>query len=155
MRDWSTLVDLTRRWSQWVRLSVADRRTLIGLAVALPLIDVAMRFAGLKRLQHWLLGRHHATRAISSNDVTAGHRLAALAAIAGAHGLYRITCLRQALLLQWMLRRRGVHGSLQIGALKTPEGTLDAHAWVELDGVALGQPNLAHSSFPGFDTTAH
>jgi hypothetical protein len=146
------LIELARRWSRWSRLPATERSRLVALAIALPIIDIALRTLGLKRTQRWLL--RSATvpvRASSGTDIEAGHRLAELVAIAGAHGLYRITCLRQALLLQWWLRRRGLQARLCVGAMKAPDGGLDAHAWAELDGVALGQANLLHTPFE--DTT--
>jgi hypothetical protein len=56
------------------------------------------------------------------------------------------TCLRQALLLHWLLRRRGLQPELRIGVRKQGEA-LDAHAWMELDGHPLQSSPVAHSPF--------
>lgn len=72
--------------------------------------------------------------------------LARLAAIAGAKGPVSATCLRQALVVRAWLRRQGLDARLKIGVMR-PDGQLDAHAWVELEGVALGQRQLSHASF--------
>ena len=144
------MTDLARHWTQWRSLPGRDKRAVVGFALALPVVDIAVRMAGFQRTQRWLPGSRgvRSARTIADTDLAAGHRLAELAAIAGNHGLYPITCLRQALLVQWLLRRRGLASQLRIGALKTDTGTLDAHAWVELDGVALGQPNPIQPPFP-------
>ncbi|MEZ5645277.1 MAG: lasso peptide biosynthesis B2 protein [Burkholderiaceae bacterium] len=76
--------------------------------------------------------------------------LAQLAAIAGARGPISATCLRQALVVRAWLRRRGLDARLKIG-VKMPDGQLDAHAWVEVDGVALGQHRLNHAAFDSKD----
>ena len=140
---------LARNLAKWRALPRADRRSLLGLAALLPLIDVPLRLAGLRRTQAWLDARtrSHALRPANPSDIAQGERLARLAAIAGAHGLYRNTCLRQALAVRWLLRRRGLDGQLCLGARKTPQGDFEAHAWVDLAGVPLGQANLTHQPF--------
>jgi hypothetical protein len=75
-------------------------------------------------------------------------RLAELAAIAGRRGAVAASCLRQALVVWWWLRRRGLPAQFRIGTIGSGE-SFAAHAWVELDGVALAQPELPHHSFDG------
>lgn len=128
------------RWSRWWRLSWTDRARLLGLVVLVPLVDIALRTLGLRRTQS-LLGLTHAPAAPApcTDDVMAdAQRIAELANIAGRHGAWQNTCLRQALAVQWWLYRRGLPAQLRIGARRVGN-QLDAHAWVELDGVPLAQ----------------
>ena len=147
--------DIAHQWSRWRGLSRTDKRSLFALALLLPFVDIALRTAGLKRTQAWLLrlggNRKVLTPPYADIEATDAQRLAELAAIAGARGIYPITCLRQALLVQCWLRRRGLAAQLRLGALKNVDGTLNAHAWVELNGVALAQPALCHEAFPGLE----
>ena len=53
--------------------------------------------------------------------------------------LFSMTCLPRALALRWMLGRRGIPTQLCIGINKSSTRML-AHAWVELDGQAIGEP---------------
>jgi hypothetical protein len=46
------------------------------------------------------------------------------------------TCLTRALAAGWMLRRRGQRARLAIG-VRTADGKLEAHAWLELGGAAI------------------
>jgi len=46
----------------------------------------------------------------------------------------RSTCLPQALAAESLLTRGGLPAVLQIGIMKTADGKLAAHAWVESDG---------------------
>jgi hypothetical protein len=130
-----------------------DRRTIIALVAALPLVDLSIRLAGLKRTQAWLcwLTRNVATRTIDGAQMPSAHRLAELANIVGTHGPYTARCLPQALLVQYRLRRRGLSTELRIGATNRTTQTIEAHAWVELDGVPLGQRDLGFIAFPGLD----
>jgi hypothetical protein len=49
----------------------------------------------------------------------------------------RVTCLKEALVLVWLLRRAGITTTLRIGVARHA-GDLQAHAWLEHDGRALG-----------------
>lgn len=46
-------------------------------------------------------------------------------------------CLTQALALWVFARRRGYPSDLRIGVRKTPDGRVEAHAWIEQDGRIL------------------
>lgn len=56
------------------------------------------------------------------------------------------TCLRQALAVHWLLRRRGLQPELRFGVDRI-DNAPDMHAWVELEGVPLAQPQLRHRAF--------
>jgi hypothetical protein len=137
-------------------LSWRDRRRLLLLAVLLPAIDLLLRRHGLRGAQAWLARwRGNALpHASTPAELADAERLAELAAIAGRRGLYANTCLRQALAVQWWLQRRGLPAQLRIGA--QPAGTsLDAHAWVKLDGVALAQTRTLPPVFDSTDTNTN
>jgi len=71
--------------------------------------------------------------------------------------LCQATCLRQSLVVWFLLRRRGLPAELRIGARKV-EDRLEAHAWVESNGLCLdGTRELAEmgktpSRFTMFDS---
>ncbi len=67
------------------------------------------------------------------------HRLRRLVSMAARHHLYPMTCLRQSLVLQRLLARRGIAALLKIGVRKEA-GMLAAHAWLEYRGQPIGQP---------------
>jgi len=50
---------------------------------------------------------------------------------------WRDDCLPQALAARLLLRRRGLHVRLRIGVKKGPGGRIQAHAWVEHDGMIV------------------
>jgi hypothetical protein len=63
----------------------------------------------------------------------------------------RFTCLEKSLALWWLLMRQGTACSVRIGARKSG-AKLEAHAWVERDGVALNEPRQDHQHYATFDT---
>ena len=129
-------------------MSGPDKRLFAGLLIGLPVVTTSLRLFGLVRTGKLL--RHASANAgvnsPQSADIQNAERLAQLAATAGRRGPITLTCLRQALLVEYVLRRRGFAPELKIGVRKQ-EGAFDAHAWVELQGVALGQSELVHLPF--------
>lgn len=152
MRGWSRLPDRPSTCRRFGQLSWRDRGRLLGLAALLPIIDLGLRHRGLRQTQAWLARGQRACppHRASPAELEDAEGLARLAAIAGRRGLYANTCLRQALAVQWWLRRRGLSAQLRIGAQRAGD-TLDAHAWVELDGVPLGQTRPLPPAFPSID----
>ena len=57
---------------------------------------------------------------------------------AGLH-FFSMTCLPRALALRWMLSQRGIPAQLRIGINKSSKGVL-AHAWVDIQGEMVGEP---------------
>ena len=139
MPKWS---DLSRHYRQWCELRAWERRVLVLCGLALPPIWLAVRVLPFNRVQ-----RYFAHAAVPSSPaalpegVTAGEyaqRCAALTGIAARHGMYPANCLHQSLALCWILRRDRLPAHLRIG-VHDKLADFRAHAWVELDGIALGQ----------------
>jgi hypothetical protein len=79
-----------------------------------------------------------AAPAATESQVTRAKSLALAVERAAENGLYRATCLRRATAIQRLLNREGILGSqLRLGVRNGPRG-FEAHAWVELGDVLLG-----------------
>ena len=130
-------------------LSAAERVTLAQALVALPLVSASLRLAGFRRTERLLArlggnGRRGAARraAEQRSAVQEAEMLAGLVETAGAYSPLPAACLPRALTLRWLLRRQGIDGTLVFGV--QPAGDLlHAHAWVEVEGVALGESDVA------------
>lgn len=146
---------MSGRLARWLELPPGERWLLLELMGGLPVLSALLRVFGVVRTRRWLerISRNAAPRTAESDDLDSAQRLAQLADIAGRRGAITATCLRQSLLVYWLLRRRGLAPELKIGVRKE-QSAFDAHAWVELRGVALGQTNLVHSPFPDRDWSA-
>jgi len=131
---------LARHIAQFRSLSFADQRTLLAAAAWMPLFWLGLRFWGLPRFQARLQRSEMGGNAtMKLPEIQA---LGDLVNIAARHTLGPRTCLTRSLLLGWLLRRHGVKSELRIGVRLT-NGVLDAHAWVECDGVPVNdQPNV-------------
>lgn len=78
-----------------------------------------------------------APRGLSETEILPLAREAArIVSIAAGHGVYRATCLRKSMLVWWFLRREGIQSRICFGVRMT-DRLLEAHAWVEWDGIVL------------------
>ena len=137
----------------WFKLGHPDRRNLLVFMVGLPLVAALLRSFGVARSQRWLarLGGSAAPRKAGADALRAAQRLAQLAAIAGRRGVIQAHCLPQSLLLHTLLRRRGLDPLVKMG-VRTQGGRVEAHAWVVLEGVALGQGPAGFQPFEPRDS---
>jgi len=136
----------------WLALSGRERAQFVGLAAALAAVHASLALVGYVRTRRWVerftAGR--AQRAATAEDLEAARRLARLAAIAGRRGPVQASCLRQSLVLHGWLRRRGLNPEIVIGVRRDGGAALDAHAWIELDGISLdgGEVSAGAGSAP-------
>ena len=134
--------------ARWRELNGYDKRRLLALMMSLPLVHLALAMFRFERVRGFL-ERGSANRPpadCTPEAIADAVRLAELAEIAGRRGAVEASCLRQALVVWWWLRRHGLPAQLRIGVAGSGE-TFAAHAWVELGGVALAQKDLPHQAF--------
>ncbi len=120
-------------------LAPADRRTAVLAWLLLPAVDLGLRllpFRLVRRILMRLAGWLPLSSAIDPRPVAeAGYRLVAAAA---RRHLWAMQCLRRTLVLETLLRARGVATELRFGARRDGSG-LEAHCWLVLDGVPVGE----------------
>ena len=141
--------NIPSHFAKFSAMSHGEQRTLLVAWAWLPLFWLGMRVLGLPRFQGWLLKTPpQSARALKLSDIQA---LGEAVNIAARYTPFRATCLTRSLLLGWMLHRRGIHSDLRIG-VRLIQGALDAHAWVECDGLPVNdRPDVA-CDFEPFDT---
>lgn len=148
----SLLGSVSRSWrrdlARLASLAQWERAALLRCAYLLPAVALAMRFVPLHRLRAWALG----DRRKNDHDIALARRLGELVAIAGGRLPLSSTCLARSLVLARLLRSRGLQAELRVGVKAPSAGSLlDAHAWVEHGGVALGEA----AGYASFDWPAH
>ncbi|MDQ1729693.1 MAG: hypothetical protein QOD33_1818 [Pyrinomonadaceae bacterium] len=114
-----------------------------GLLVA---VQLALRFVTVGRLQQVCARRKRA----GMDDILAPDIIARLVRVAAERGPCRARCLPQSLVLHWLLQRRGVASRIVFGARKADE-QMQAHAWVEVNGVTLSQDHGVYRDFSPLD----
>ena len=73
---------------------------------------------------------------------------------ASRYGLFRPSCLVRSLALAHLLAREGVPGPLIRVGVRRTAGSLDAHAWIELDGRVIGDDPRRTRAFTPLGTLA-
>ena len=126
-------------------------------AVLLQVISLSLRIRGFRATQQSLQSFPFSSEAEkhSPENVADSERVRLTLRMVNAavrHGWGRPTCLEKSLTLWCLLRRQGIASSVRIGARAAGE-KLEAHAWVECDGVALNEPGGEHRHYATFDAT--
>jgi hypothetical protein len=129
--------------SRFAQLPAVERRATILALAAIPAMHLALRLFGLRRIEQW-------TERPATVDAPERHTSPAeiVRAIARAsnYGVHRGTCLSRSLALKWLLGRHGWTSDLRVGTRRTVGG-IDAHAWLERDGVILNDTPDAVGTF--------
>lgn len=145
----------------WLRkffaLSPEDRVLILKLWSLLPLVAASLRLLDYPRTLR-LFSRWSPAASpqvvLPQDSMPYALRLGRLARMAGRYVPTNGSCLRQSLLVWWLLRRKGMPAELRIG-VRTQEG-FAAHAWVEVDGQPINDaPDVAErfAPFDGFLST--
>ena len=126
---------------------------LAQAAVTLPLIGMGLWWPGFRRLHAWL-SRWPGPLVPPAAELTAGQwpkarSTARMVEVAARHNPFRLLCLPRSLALWWLLRWQGIGADLRIGVTPKESG-LEAHAWVEYDGVALNDQDDVYDRFAPF-----
>jgi hypothetical protein len=129
------------------RLSWADRMLFFRDWVLLFTIDLSLRIFSFKHVQEFLSRRwkEHASRAPEQTINTITH-MKKILSLARRNHLYPMTCLRYALALQTLLCQLGIQSDLRFGVIKEGDD-LNAHAWLEMDGTPISEPERITSRF--------
>jgi len=119
--------------------------------VLLPLLTLSLRVRGFGATQRLL----QKFTALAKNDppVAAVESRVALTTrmvlAAARNSPIPSTCLERSLSLWWLLARQGIVTQFRIGVRKDDE-KFAAHAWVERDGIAIGEPDASHVHYAAF-----
>lgn len=128
------------RLRKFFQLPPGERTALVQAWALLLLMDLALRVLPFQQLCALCnpVGRQRLEK--SSEPVPSVSRLVWLVEIADRFTPAAATCLKKALVLSWLLGRRGITATLQIGVARQGD-VLTAHAWLEQQGqVIFGLP---------------
>jgi hypothetical protein len=134
-------------------LTGPERRLLVVCLFATPFVAAGLALFGLRRMRSVMerplpqRSKRYPTAHASEGRARSAARVVAIAA---GRGPVRATCLRQSLLLWWLLRRDGIETVLRVG-VNRDNGTLNAHAWVEYLGRPVNDADDIALRFPAFD----
>ena len=128
------LTALPRKASSWIARSPQERSQILQTYGLLLLVTLALKWRGLRWTQTRL------AQYISPLQAHQPPVKSVLPIIRRVRLIVRYSpwsnCLRQSLVLWYLLRRQGLKSELRIG-MRRQEGVFQAHAWVEYQGDIL------------------
>ena len=132
---------MTHQLHRYLAMEAANRRLFAGAWLALSVIDLMLRLIGFERTLLYLMPQAPGAAVRADAEALAQAKdIAGVIAIAGRYTPLNGSCLRQAILLRYLLMRKGLSPKLRIGVAK--KTGFYAHAWVELGAHRINQrPN--------------
>jgi hypothetical protein len=142
-------------WARLRRFSALPRAAkldFVRAALLLPLIRMSLRLRGFRATHRTLQLRIRRGVAALPEMTAVGEttQVCRMVLAAGRYSLLKGTCLERSLTLWWLLARKGIATQLRIGARKSGE-KFEAHAWVERNGSAIGEPDGTHVHYAAFE----
>jgi len=131
---------LKNRLRQLAELTPLQWWIILVAIFMLPVIALSLRLSGFKQTKNRmsrLIPTGIDSMSVREDELSRTLLISRAVAIAGNHGLFKANCLKQSLLLWWLLARRGIPSELKLGTQKIPQDTFSAHAWVEYRGNVL------------------
>jgi hypothetical protein len=141
-------------WARLRRFSALPRpaKALFLRAVALlPVIAISLRLRGFRWTQRFLQ-RFLVEPAGPPSEATSRSRVrwaSRMVVAAARNSPIPSTCLERSLALWWLLARQNVTTQFRIGVRKDGN-KFAAHAWVERNGVAIGDHDSSHRHYAAF-----
>ncbi len=117
-----------------------------GASLRMPLFWMGLRLFGFSRMVRW-------TKVSTSDEdlpITSIREIADTVNIASHVTMGSENCLVRSLVLRRALSRRGVQTELKIG-VRTANGHLEAHAWLERNGIPVNDRDDIGERFAAFD----
>lgn len=145
------LKSLTQKGRTWRNLSPQERSLLMPALALLPLVTLVLKLGGLKRTQAILTSLSpSAISPPSDAQIAQIITTVRMVKIAVRYNAPWTTCLKKSLVLWYLLRRQGIAANLQIG-VRLEQGQFQAHAWVEYQGLVVGDRADVRQQYTAFD----
>ena len=142
-----------RKLRKWRQLTDRERLQLVQLGFLLSFVWLGLRIFGFNRARRWAEFALPATPTpLSVEEIKRAEQCARLTGITARSGLYHANCLHQSLALCRMLRSNGLPALICIG-VRPCTSPFQAHAWVELEKVPVGQTVNEYSAFKSLTTS--
>jgi|SRR5580704_2234080 hypothetical protein len=132
----------------------AESRALFWRAFRLlPQVTLSLRLRGYAKTETSLHSRAKRSpdSIVAEQDVALRIAKTSRMVRAASHlGSIRATCLAQSLTLWLLLQQQNISSAIKIGVRKK-DGRMEAHAWVERNGVTLNETDEVHQHYAPFE----
>ena len=141
-------------WERLQRFNALPRPAkvlFLRAVLLLPFLAVSLRLRGFQATKRWLqkfpshLKDFPSASACEAIVTLTARMIVAAQRFSPIHS----TCLERSLALWWLLGRQGIASQLRIGVRKDGQ-KFAAHAWVEREGIAIGESEAPHLHYAAF-----
>jgi hypothetical protein len=144
-------------WSEVIRAArlPAARKWLIGEAlIALLVARAAKAFLPFRRIAAWLgTPGVESPATATAEEIRMAQEVSWAVSAVARRVPWDSRCFAQSLAATWMLRRRGLEGTVSFGASQGSSAGFDAHAWLRF-GPCMVTGGSGHQRFKAFTTFA-
>jgi Transglutaminase-like superfamily len=113
----------------------------------LIIVDLSLRLVPYPRIRSFIEGPSRTLNELSSEETNRLFRIVSTSTdIAARNHVASYTCLRRALVIAFLLRRKGVPAAVRFG-LKRDSASFEPHAWVEYFGQPAGDINRLRNGY--------
>ena len=144
---------MNKRIQQLKALSLEEWWLLLVAMVLLPVVAISLRMRGFKHTQNSIrrfIPDISNLREPGEIEMEKARIIARMVTVAAGHGAYRANCLKQSLVIWWLLGRRRIKSQIVFGVPKEAVENFNAHAWVECNGINLSDSNEVQQKFTSF-----
>ena len=145
-----------KKWRQYQGLSGYEQGLFWRSIILLPVLHSSLFFWEYPRLLHFLEKKIRLGKRIGfkkeSEIIEKAFQISRIVSIAARYGFFQATCLRRSLLIWCLLRREGIRSTIEFGIKKT-NADLQAHAWVQIDGVVISERDGTYQQYQPIGST--
>lgn len=131
-------------------LSSEEWKLLLAALVKLPIVTILLYTCGFKKTQSLLMRflSHRQSPEISGDEKEVLIKsIVRMVKIAVNYSPYHNNCLKYSMVLWWELTRKGIASVIRFGVNKEKSTNIDAHAWVEVNGINVSDSISMQESY--------
>lgn len=119
----------------------------------LPVVALSLRIVEYNKTKN-ILGRfisdESGKKGPEPPEIERACVIARMVDVASGHGPYGANCLKQSMVLWWMLAWHGISSEIIFGVPKEKKDSFGAHAWVECCGINMSDTEKIQQRFLAF-----
>ena len=144
---------MKRRVEQLIELSLFEWQMMLVAMLLLPVVALSLRIVEYNKTKN-ILGRfisdESGQKKPETPEIERACVIARMVDVASGHGPYRANCLKQSMVLWWMLAWHGISSEIIFGVPKEKKDSFGAHAWVKCCGINMSDTEKIQQRFLAF-----
>ncbi len=144
------LINMIRKYKRAKSFTLRDWFYFIQSWMMLLFVDLWLKIGSFHSLSNYLTKDNKVSSSadtqIDQDSESEIRELVDLVDTAGRNHIVRMSCLRRTMVQKWLLNKKGISTDLRFG-VRTVNGSLQAHAWLERDGKIISDPEIIRERY--------